>query len=419
MERVDEHKLPELTPRRQDRRPKTQPVRMVQAAWRLQMFRDIQEQNATNGKEGSCSPSQASTTAGSRSPPPLRAESDLESALENTATPRSIQRRKTTSALPTPRRLGSKEVPSRRESTSAVPGTVRFAMDSSSAPEIDIPDTEPAAEHIMSARAASQSSNVQRAASKDFAGTGSPSSQSSPTGFSFKRRWSKQAMAAGQEDNKRQPKARQLDPLSPEHVAASSSNATTPAFDCVVSVAASVSAPLQEVKSEWDWFQSKVDAKTGRLLRVDFDSELRRRCHLSPTAFIPSHLQPNCATFAGGGMKFEDFAEWWYNVKYTEEVLITDPAERKRRQLSRALGLSLADVDDAWTIFRKYDRDHSGFIEMDEFKEFVVEHMDFSSAALARPVLQHYMKQVDTDGDGEISFAEFLRWISLLGQDQA
>src|SRR3989338_5654313 len=57
-------------------------------------------------------------------------------------------------------------------------------------------------------------------------------------------------------------------------------------------------------------------------------------------------------------------------------------------------------------VFDKYDFDHSGCISMLEFREMVYEMGYY----LSDRELKMAMLMLDTDGDGQVSYTEFLKW---------
>lgn len=94
----------------------------------------------------------------------------------------------------------------------------------------------------------------------------------------------------------------------------------------------------------------------------------------------------------GGSVSFEEFFSWLRNEKGLECV----------NDNSRYYYIRKA-IDE----FKKYDRDGNGTIDKDELKLLLkaVDYChDFNEA----------LRQLDTSGDGKISFPEFLAWLNWL-----
>lgn len=62
-------------------------------------------------------------------------------------------------------------------------------------------------------------------------------------------------------------------------------------------------------------------------------------------------------------------------------------------------------------MFKKYDRDASGTIEVNELKQ-LLKDVGYKNS------LQDALKVLDKDGNGKISFPEFLKWLNWIPNDQ-
>ena len=65
--------------------------------------------------------------------------------------------------------------------------------------------------------------------------------------------------------------------------------------------------------------------------------------------------------------------------------------------------LTVEDKDHCLKVFNMLDEDHTGFISLANLKKVAKE----IGETMSEPELQNLIKKIDTDGDGEISFAEF------------
>ena len=59
-------------------------------------------------------------------------------------------------------------------------------------------------------------------------------------------------------------------------------------------------------------------------------------------------------------------------------------------------------------MFKKYDADGNGSIEKEEFTDLMI------AINCPRDKIPEALKSLDRDGDGKISFPEFLRWLNWL-----
>ncbi|XP_077991431.1 uncharacterized protein LOC144445668 [Glandiceps talaboti] len=69
---------------------------------------------------------------------------------------------------------------------------------------------------------------------------------------------------------------------------------------------------------------------------------------------------------------------------------------------SNDAGLTPEEHEKAFTVFRKIDADHSGFITINELRTALREQGDVNDDDIER-----MMEQIDDDGDGVIEFNEF------------
>eukprot|EP00929_Paragymnodinium_shiwhaense_P098862 TRINITY_DN6037_c0_g1_i1.p1 TRINITY_DN6037_c0_g1~~TRINITY_DN6037_c0_g1_i1.p1 ORF type:complete len:492 (-),score=71.96 TRINITY_DN6037_c0_g1_i1:275-1750(-) len=181
----------------------------------------------------------------------------------------------------------------------------------------------------------------------------------------------------------------------------------------VVAYAAEAGLRPHEVKDEWEVFGSFPQTSPGVITKESFDTLLRRKCHLSKDSVIPRHLWPqrtNVNTI--GVIAFGEYLLWWNSVKFSEAVLVSDYKEKLLRQAAREAGLSLREVEDIAQVFDRFDADNSGHIDQEEFVEVLKVVLNSNATELTPPMVKFYWRQIDEDGDGDITLREFLLWYS-------
>eukprot|EP00929_Paragymnodinium_shiwhaense_P060639 TRINITY_DN30272_c0_g1_i3.p1 TRINITY_DN30272_c0_g1~~TRINITY_DN30272_c0_g1_i3.p1 ORF type:complete len:270 (+),score=34.21 TRINITY_DN30272_c0_g1_i3:270-1079(+) len=166
-----------------------------------------------------------------------------------------------------------------------------------------------------------------------------------------------------------------------------------------------------EVEEGWKEFFGLPHHRPGLITEETLNKVIREKCHITEYRHIPNHLWPRQSKVNSlGVMDFYEYLMWWNAVKFSEEVLVPDPRERILRRKAREHGLSFRDVEDIAGVFDMCDLDSNGVIDHEELKKLIVTVLRSSECEITPPVLQYYRRQLDLDGDGQITFHEFVMW---------
>lgn len=170
--------------------------------------------------------------------------------------------------------------------------------------------------------------------------------------------------------------------------------------------------PLEEVRMRRNEFQSYSLNEDGQIPRLEFRDVVRRYCGIEPGGDIPAHLMRQThAESSEAGVSFEEFLLWTVVTAWLPERLVSDPEERRLRQIARDNGMCITDVERIKDIFDKFDINHSGIIEEREFRNLVLTLMNVKNPSdVSAKRLHRYWCEVDGDHNGTIGFEEFLQW---------
>ncbi|KAI9344329.1 hypothetical protein BDR26DRAFT_932806 [Obelidium mucronatum] len=94
-----------------------------------------------------------------------------------------------------------------------------------------------------------------------------------------------------------------------------------------------------------------------------------------------------------GAITYDEFIKWWQRDDRFK-MLQFGPEEMER-------------LDTFTKLFKKYDNDKSGCIDIREFKSLFV---DLSKKKLVNKSLMAAMRDLDANNDGKVSFNEFVTW---------
>merc|ERR1711862_274311 len=111
-----------------------------------------------------------------------------------------------------------------------------------------------------------------------------------------------------------------------------------------------------------------------------------------------------------GTIDFKEFLHWYSSNGFNEELLLTKD-ERNVREIAKAWGVSADYADRIKKEFDLCDKDQSGDVTMDEFTEILHKCLKVpSSCGIPPSRIKYFWSQIDTDGSGKITFAEFFAW---------
>eukprot|EP01116_Phalansterium_solitarium_P024654 TRINITY_DN9088_c0_g1_i2.p1 TRINITY_DN9088_c0_g1~~TRINITY_DN9088_c0_g1_i2.p1 ORF type:complete len:304 (-),score=87.92 TRINITY_DN9088_c0_g1_i2:26-937(-) len=99
-----------------------------------------------------------------------------------------------------------------------------------------------------------------------------------------------------------------------------------------------------------------------------------------------------------GSISYEEFMKWWKIVNNKHHLKLNT--------------FQKVAVAKAAQMFRKFDRDNSGDLDLHEFEKL---HTKMMGIKLTRRELDRWMKVLDSDRDGRISFNEYVSWLLKSG----
>jgi Ca2+-binding EF-hand superfamily protein len=131
-----------------------------------------------------------------------------------------------------------------------------------------------------------------------------------------------------------------------------------------------------------------------------------------------------------GAIDLEEFRNLIYDLGITDEGIIIERAfeevdENKNKLISfdeffawwktkekfKRIDENIYAVRAASDVFSKYDKDRSGFLDVQEFQKCLAE---FANSMKQEYEVEQIVKALDKDGDGRISFHEFIAWLNWL-----
>eukprot|EP00928_Gymnodinium_smaydae_P080325 TRINITY_DN64047_c0_g1_i1.p1 TRINITY_DN64047_c0_g1~~TRINITY_DN64047_c0_g1_i1.p1 ORF type:complete len:518 (-),score=77.78 TRINITY_DN64047_c0_g1_i1:259-1812(-) len=118
-----------------------------------------------------------------------------------------------------------------------------------------------------------------------------------------------------------------------------------------------------------------------------------------------------------GSIDIQEFCLWYAAHHFT--VALSVPKEtREIRALARNLGISNVDIDRYKEAFDKFDVDHSGCIDFEEFCRALNRLLRIPKGMeLPLERCKSLWMKADKDGSGEIDFEEFIEFYSLYFED--
>lgn len=139
---------------------------------------------------------------------------------------------------------------------------------------------------------------------------------------------------------------------------------------------------------------SKYDVDgSGRLQRDELMQLLRHDMGMDPKQAEAMALVVD--KDGSGSVSFDEFMEWIHDRK----ALDTVDDHTKYYYTRKAVDM-----------FKKYDKDGNGTIEVNELKQ-LLKDVNYSDS------LESALQVLDKDGNGKISFPEFLKWLNWVPSD--
>jgi hypothetical protein len=125
-------------------------------------------------------------------------------------------------------------------------------------------------------------------------------------------------------------------------------------------------------------------------------------------AMTDSHLNASVGT--GGSLTFKEFVRWYCSYGFSEDLLLTSE-ERQLRRLAKEQGVSPEYVSQIKVMFDSYDKDRSGEIGIEEFKQILYMAMKVPQhVGLPMSRVQYFWSQIKVNSSGAVTFEEFLCW---------
>lgn len=100
-----------------------------------------------------------------------------------------------------------------------------------------------------------------------------------------------------------------------------------------------------------------------------------------------------------GHIAYDEFIQWWRQADRFAKVTARTQADEEA--LQRAV-----------SYFRYFDKDASGQVDRQEFRAL---HADLVKNKFTNMPFEECLRTLDTDGDGSISFNEYIDWLVKIG----
>lgn len=185
-------------------------------------------------------------------------------------------------------------------------------------------------------------------------------------------------------------------------------------FRHLVSLARKYNIHLEDLREALQAFRSLDSDSSGQICADEFQNAVRHFCNVPEDEPIPTHLllpHRRMDHDQSGGIDFEEFLLWTLTSAYTEEFMVSSPAERNTRRLARNWKVPLPEVEKLKSIFDSFDSDSNGEVEKNEFICMLYKLMNIrSGAGVSEKRMERYWQEVYHDGCAGIRFEEFLAW---------
>mmetsp|Transcript_71381 Transcript_71381/g.152531 ORF Transcript_71381/g.152531 Transcript_71381/m.152531 type:complete len:561 (-) Transcript_71381:104-1786(-) len=171
----------------------------------------------------------------------------------------------------------------------------------------------------------------------------------------------------------------------------------------------------EEIKTLLALFRQLDTDGNAMLSREEFHHVVRHVHNMDADEAVPEDLADKHWQSLGkmerdGEWDFPTFVLWYVRASQAEEVLVPDQRERRIREITRAFGLYVSDVDAIKRIFDKYDTEKNGCLDQEEFRVMLADLMHVELSEMPKKKIQVYWCEIDLDQDGGVNFDEFLIW---------
>lgn len=111
-----------------------------------------------------------------------------------------------------------------------------------------------------------------------------------------------------------------------------------------------------------------------------------------------------------GSITFREFLKWYCSNGFKEDLLLTEN-EQWLRSMAKKYKVNPNYVETIKRCFDTYDTDHSGEVDVDEFKQVLYKALKIpTNLELPASRIAYFWGEVDGDGSGSVVFEEFLQW---------
>jgi Ca2+-binding EF-hand superfamily protein len=187
-------------------------------------------------------------------------------------------------------------------------------------------------------------------------------------------------------------------------------------FDTIMTVHAKYhkyKVDVWEIILKWEEFVALDVSGTGFLSFDEFKEGLKKAFKLGDGP-VPAHLLDKEWRMFKGELDFLEYLEWTVQHAFTEEVLVPDEKDRRLRHIARELGIALTVVERIRAVYDKFDTNHSGWIDREEFSKVMTTLLKVKTTdGISTKALDRYWHEVDVNFSGNVDFEEFLHWYTM------
>jgi len=103
-----------------------------------------------------------------------------------------------------------------------------------------------------------------------------------------------------------------------------------------------------------------------------------------------------------GGITYDEFLKWWRTDNRFEKLQRSDEEQALLHQCA--------------SYFQYFDKDRSGTLQTDEFRDT---HADLVKNGFTAKSFEETLRELDSNGDGTITYNEFIHWLISIGSIKA